>query len=65
MMSRKTLNENHQERKRKCPLLSNPSPECFCLKMDSQNVGNMLEYCAGEWEKCGVYLNEEKRKVKY
>ena len=65
MLSKKTLNEKHQESKKKCPLLSRPSAECFCLRMDSQNIGNMLEYCAGDWEKCEVYLKEEKLKAKY
>jgi hypothetical protein len=52
-------NENHLNKGGKCPFLSNPTKECFCLKMDSQNIGNMLEFCAKEWKKCDVYIKEK------
>ena len=38
-----------------CPLLGDPSPECFVVKMDSRSIEESLRYCGGSYRECEIY----------
>ena len=40
---------------KKCPLLDNPHPECFCLKLNGLNVPQAVHFCLQDFRNCPVY----------
>lgn len=44
------INKNRQ-----CPLLTNPLPECYCLKSQSIWISKIVEFCGGRFETCEYY----------
>ena len=49
--------------KRKCPFLMEPFDYCYCKKMDSLNVKNVILYCGGNFEECDIYKNTMKSDI--
>ena len=49
---------------RKCPLLINPLPECYCLRSQSIWISKIVEFCGGRFEACEYYRLEEGDKSK-
>ena len=42
-------------KKRYCPFVKNLYAECYCVKLDSQNVINTLDYCSKNFLACEIY----------
>lgn len=42
-------------RKKNCPFVRSPSDDCYCAKLDSQNIENVLYYCADRFLDCEIY----------
>lgn len=42
-------------KKRYCPFIQNPHVDCYCVKLDSQNVENTLYYCGKNFLACEIY----------
>lgn len=41
--------------KRYCPFVRNPHADCYCVKLDSQNVEDTLYYCGKNFLVCEIY----------
>ena len=39
-----------------CPLLENPQPDCYCLKLTSLNIPRAVHYCLRDFRDCPIYL---------
>ena len=39
-----------------CPLLENPQPDCYCLKLNSLNIPRAVHYCLRDFRDCPIYL---------
>ncbi len=49
--------------KRHCPLIQEPSEECYCNKMNSQDIERTIYFCSRNYESCTIYRyinNKEK-----
>jgi hypothetical protein len=42
-------------KKRLCPLVKEPTDDCYCMKHDNQSIQRMIYYCGGDFEKCEIY----------
>jgi two-component system cell cycle sensor histidine kinase/response regulator CckA len=40
---------------RVCPVLKEPSPECYCLNIDSRKIPSAIHYCGGHFDECTVF----------
>lgn len=40
-----------------CSLLNKPFPECYCMHMSSYNIPKIIEFCAGEFSLCPIYMH--------
>jgi len=49
--------------KRKCPLIMELYDYCYCKRMDSLNVKNVILYCGGNFEECDIYKNAMKSDI--
>lgn len=38
-----------------CPLLDNPYPDCYCLKLNSLNVPKAVHFCLKDFRECPIY----------
>ena len=38
-----------------CPLLENPQPDCYCLKLNSRNIPKAVHYCLRDFRDCPIY----------
>jgi hypothetical protein len=43
--------------KRLCPFLPEPFEECYCVKMNSQEIEKAVYLCAKDFEACEIYKN--------
>ncbi len=41
--------------KNMCPFIKNPDDECYCYRMDSQNIELTVYYCSGNFRECKIY----------
>jgi len=48
---------NEQETTRACPLVKNPSPDCYCFNMTSRNIDTAIVYCGNKFNECEIYKN--------
>ncbi len=39
----------------KCPLLSAPQAECYCVNLGSLTTEAVVYYCGGNYDKCRIY----------
>ena len=39
-----------------CPLLENPQPDCYCLKLTSLSIPRAVHYCLRDFRDCPIYL---------
>ena len=44
-----------------CDFAQNPFLDCYCMTISSPNIYKMLDFCAGDYIHCPIYL---KTKVK-
>lgn len=42
-------------KKRYCPFVQDPHDECYCAKLDSQNIENTIYYCGKNFLDCEIY----------
>jgi hypothetical protein len=42
--------------KEKCPVLEDPEPDCYCLKLTSLNIPRAVHYCLRDFRDCPIYL---------
>jgi hypothetical protein len=47
-------NQTGDEKKR-CPVLENPEPDCYCLDLTSLSIQRAIEYCLGDFRQCPIY----------
>ena len=40
---------------KKCPLLENPHPDCYCLKLNSLSVPQAIHFCLQDFRECPIY----------
>ena len=40
-----------------CDFLKDPLPECYCKHLSSRNVPRIVQFCAGDFKLCRVYLD--------
>jgi hypothetical protein len=59
---RNQLTKEHSAKKF-CPFLSKPFDECYCVKMDSQNVERTVYFCGNNFETCEIYKNVNNEKT--
>jgi len=38
-----------------CPFVSSPSEDCYCVKMNSDKIKDVAEFCIGKYLGCRVY----------
>ncbi|MGE4544751.1 MAG: hypothetical protein AB7D06_11655 [Pedobacter sp.] len=38
-----------------CPLVGNPSRECYFLQMDDRNIQKVIDYCTGMFAECAIF----------
>ena len=38
-----------------CPLLENPLPQCYCLKLTSLDVSMAVQYCLNKYKDCRIF----------
>ena len=43
------------ETDKKCPLLENPHPDCYCLKLNSLSVPQAIHFCLQDFRECPIY----------
>jgi len=43
--------------RRLCPFLQEPFDDCYCIKMNSQNIEKTIYYCSKNFETCEIYKN--------
>jgi hypothetical protein len=41
--------------KKICPLVKDPSDECYCFKLGSQDIEKAVYYCNKNFETCDIY----------
>ena len=41
--------------KRLCPILKEPFDDCYCLKMNSQDIERTVFLCSKHYELCDIY----------
>lgn len=58
------LNSHYEkDRGRKCPILNNPMPDCYCQKMNNENMHLALRFCINNYNACNKYkrIRENKK----
>jgi len=40
---------------RVCPFVSSPAEDCYCVKMNSDKIKDVAEFCIGKYLGCRVY----------
>ncbi len=50
-----TENRMRLTAKESCPYISEPSKECYFLKMDSRSIGSAMDYCLHDYTKCRIF----------
>lgn len=40
---------------KKCPLLENPQPDCYCLRLNSVTVPRAVHFCLKDFRDCPIY----------
>ena len=43
--------------KKLCPFLLEPFDNCYCVKMDSQDIERAINLCSNNFSICGIYKN--------
>jgi hypothetical protein len=38
-----------------CRFVMNPFPECYCSKLSSKNIPNIITFCGDDFESCPIY----------
>jgi len=41
--------------KETCPVLDDPEPDCYCLKLNSLNIPRAVHYCLRDFQGCPIY----------
>ena len=44
-------------REETCPVLDNPDPDCYCLKLSSLDIPKAVQFCLGDFRQCPIYKN--------
>lgn len=65
----KMLKKSVPNNKKLCPFLQEPFDDCYCVKMNSQDIEMAVYYCGKNFEACEIYKNGngdngEKQKIK-
>ena len=42
--------------KETCPVLDDPEPDCYCLKLTSLSIPRAVHYCLRDFRNCPIYL---------
>jgi hypothetical protein len=45
-------------KKRRCPYLLEPFDNCYCVRMDSQDIERAVNLCSNNFEHCGIYMKK-------
>lgn len=45
-------------KKRLCPFLLEPFENCYCVRMDSQDIERAINLCSNHYELCEIYRNK-------
>lgn len=45
-------------KKRLCPFLLEPFDNCYCVRMDSQDIERAVNLCSNNFEHCGIYMKK-------
>jgi len=51
----KMLQQVHVPNKKICPFVQNPSDNCHCYKMGSQDIEKAIYYCNKNYSSCDIY----------
>ena len=38
-----------------CPFLKFPGADCYCLKIDKQNIDRVMQYCGADYLNCAIF----------
>jgi len=46
------------KKKRLCPFLLEPFDNCYCVRMDSQDIERAINLCSNSFALCEIYRNK-------
>ena len=55
MASFTTRTTDGHDSKETCPVLDDPEPHCYCLKLTSRNIPLAVHYCLRDFRDCPIY----------
>lgn len=55
MVDLTTRKPGEEDTDKKCPLLENPQPDCYCLKLNSMSVPKAIHFCLRDFRECPIY----------
>jgi hypothetical protein len=55
MASPATWTPERRAREETCPLLDNPSPDCYFLNLSSLSIPKAVSYCLADFRQCPIY----------
>lgn len=45
-------------RRKVCPVVADPQPDCFCASMTSQRIVQVMNYCCDRFVECAIFLRQ-------